>query len=144
MALQYAARTAFEHSPERGVKRRDDTRPAHPPALGLRRRPASTTRNIGHLAPSVTTPAGPQSPFGLAPRHLTIVERHAPWREDHAPEWTSVPVARLRYTAAGKSWTLYWRDRHLRFHHHDQLAPSQTIDDLLAELDRDPTCMLWG
>jgi hypothetical protein len=42
----------------------------------------------------------------LAPRHLTIIERRAPWREDPGPEWTSFPIARLRYTAADKSWTL--------------------------------------
>src|SRR6266576_6299521 len=50
----------------------------------------------------------------LAPRHLTIIEPRAPWREDLGPEWTSFPIARLRYTAADKSWTLYWRDRNLR------------------------------
>ena len=36
----------------------------------------------------------------VAPRHLTIIERRAPWREDFGPEWTSFPIARLRYTAA--------------------------------------------
>lgn len=46
----------------------------------------------------------------VAPRRLTIVERRAPWREDLGPEWTSFPIARRRYTAADKSWTLYWRD----------------------------------
>ena len=80
----------------------------------------------------------------IAPRHLTIVERRAPWREEFGPEWTSFPIARLRYTAADKSWTLYWRDRNLRFHLYDLLEPSHQIDDLLTELDRDPTCIFWG
>jgi Protein of unknown function (DUF3024) len=80
----------------------------------------------------------------VAPRHLTIVERRAPWREDLGPEWTSFPIARLRYTAASKSWTLYWRDRNLRFHLYDLLAPSNRVDDLLTEIDRDPTCIFWG
>ena len=57
----------------------------------------------------------------VAPRHLTIVERRAPWREDLGPEWTSCPIARLRYTTVDKSWTLYWRDRNLRFHLYDRL-----------------------
>ncbi|MFL6110051.1 MAG: hypothetical protein ACJ786_01660 [Catenulispora sp.] len=35
----------------------------------------------------------------VALRHLTIVERREPWREDLGPEWTSFPIARLRYTA---------------------------------------------
>ena len=60
----------------------------------------------------------------VAPRHLTIVERRAPWREDFGPEWTAFPIARLRYTAADKSWTLYWRDRNLRFHLYEPMAPS--------------------
>ena len=55
----------------------------------------------------------------IAARHLTIVERRAPWREDFGPQWSSLPVARLRYTVADKAWTLYWRDR-------------------------DPICVIWG
>jgi hypothetical protein len=80
----------------------------------------------------------------VAARHVTIMERRAPWRADLGPEWTSVPVARLRYAAATKSWTLYWRDRNLRFHSYDELAPSSRIDDLLAEIDRDPAGIFWG
>jgi hypothetical protein len=80
----------------------------------------------------------------VAPRHLTIVERRAPWREDFGPEWTSFPIARLRYTAADKTWTLYWRDRSLRFHTYEPLAPSHRVEDLLTEIDRDPTCIFWG
>jgi hypothetical protein len=60
------------------------------------------------------------------------------------PEWTSFPIARLRYTAADKSWTLYWRDRNLRFHLYDLHAPSTRVDDLLTEIDRDPTSIFWG
>jgi len=39
---------------------------------------------------------------------------------------------------------LYWRDRNLRFHRYDQLEPSPDIDDLLTEIDRDPTAIFWG
>jgi hypothetical protein len=80
----------------------------------------------------------------IAPRHLTIVERRIPWRADLGPEWTSFPIARLRYSAADQTWTLYWRDRNLRFHIYNQLAPSNQVEDLLTELDRDPTCIFWG
>jgi Protein of unknown function (DUF3024) len=80
----------------------------------------------------------------VAPRDLTIVERRAPRRDDYGPEWTSFPIARLRYTAVGKSWTLYWRDRNLRFHIYDLLAPSSRVDDLLAEIDRRTYLHLLG
>jgi hypothetical protein len=80
----------------------------------------------------------------IAPRHLTIVERRAPWREDYGPEWTSFPIARLRWTATTKTWTLYWRDRNLRFHHYDRIDPSTNLQTLLDEIDSDPTSIFWG
>ena len=80
----------------------------------------------------------------ISTRHLTIVECRPPWHEDTGPEWTRFPIARLRYTQATRTWTLYWRDRHLRFHRYDQLPPSPSIDDLLTEIDRDPTAIFWG
>jgi len=78
------------------------------------------------------------------PRHLTIVESRPPWREDIDEGRTRFPIARLRYTKAAKRWCLYWRDRHLRFHLYDRLAPSPRAEDLLEELDRDPTAIFWG
>ena len=54
------------------------------------------------------------------------------------------PIARPRYTQATRMWTLYWRDRNLRFHRYDQLEPSPDIDDLLTEIHRDPTAIFWG
>ena len=80
----------------------------------------------------------------VTPRHLTIIERRAPWREEFGPEWTSLPIARLRYTRTTNTWTLYWRDSNLRFHIYEPLAPSAHLDPLLAELDQDPTHIFWG
>jgi hypothetical protein len=37
-------------------------------------------------------------------------------------------------TKTTRSWSLYWRDRNLRFHVYDLLAPSPLVDDLLAEI----------
>jgi hypothetical protein len=37
---------------------------------------------------------------------VTIVERRAPWRDDGSA-WTTLPIARLRYSAADMSWTLF-------------------------------------
>ncbi|TSD93770.1 DUF3024 domain-containing protein [Skermania sp. ID1734] len=80
----------------------------------------------------------------VAARHLTIVERRAPWHQDFGPDWTSFPIARLRFTAATKTWTLYWRDRHLRFHLYDLHPASAHVEALLDEIERDPTCIFWG
>jgi Protein of unknown function (DUF3024) len=48
-------------------------------------------------------------------RHaVTLVERPALWRPEYRPEWTSSPVARLRWSVSRHEWTLYWRDRNHR------------------------------
>ena len=80
----------------------------------------------------------------VGPRSVTIVECRPPWRAGTGSEWTRFPIARLRYVKAASRWSLYWRDRHLRFHAYDRLAPSVHIDDLLQEIDRDPTAIFWG
>lgn len=79
-----------------------------------------------------------------APRGLTIVECRPPWREDLGPEWTRQPIARLAYVAKRSEWTLYWTDRNSKFHRYDMVEPTNAVTDLLAEIDRDPTCIFWG
>jgi hypothetical protein len=80
----------------------------------------------------------------VAERHLTIVECRAPWQPGSRSGWTRFPIARLRYTKATRLWSLYWRDRHLRFHEYDRAPATANIEELLAELDRDPTAVFWG
>ena len=80
----------------------------------------------------------------VADRHLTIVECRPPLRADMGAEWTRFPIARLRYVKTTGRWSLFWRDRNLRFHAYDLVAPTASIEELLAELDRDPTAIFWG
>jgi hypothetical protein len=71
----------------------------------------------------------------VAPRHLTICECLPPWRDDFGPDWTRFPIARLHYTKSSGLWTLYWRDRNLKYHRYDPLDPSPRVQDLLDYLD---------
>ena len=78
------------------------------------------------------------------PSAITIVERRAPWRPEYGPEWSRFPIARLRWSASTKRWTLSWRDRNLRFHRYDGVDPSPWVEPLLEEVDLDPTYIFWG
>jgi hypothetical protein len=80
----------------------------------------------------------------VAKRHVTIVECRPPWRADAGAGWTRFPIARLRYTQATRLWSLYWRDRNQRFHEYDGIPATENVEELLAELDRDPTAIFWG
>jgi hypothetical protein len=77
-------------------------------------------------------------------RQLTIYECRPPWRPDIGPEWTRMPIARLRYTKARRTWSLYWRDRNLRWHAYQHAAATGTVQTLLEEIERDPTGIFWG
>ena len=43
-----------------------------------------------------------------------------------------------------RALSLLWRDRDLRFHPYDRLAASPHVDEILQEIDRDPTRIFWG
>ncbi len=75
---------------------------------------------------------------------MTILECRPPWRDDFGPEWSRFPIARLRFTRVRKEWAIYWRDRNLKFHLYDLVAPTSNVEALLAEIDRDPTGIFFG
>ncbi len=87
------------------------------------------------------------SSFEESRQAVTIVECRPPWREDYGPEWTRMPIARLRYVESIRLWTLY-------YHRHTGTpvvgratrcsARPRRIDELLDEIDRDPICIFWG
>jgi hypothetical protein len=56
----------------------------------------------------------------------------------------AVPDRSIGYSKATRLWSLYWRDRNLKFHEYDRVPASASVDELLAEVDRDPTAIFWG
>ena len=80
----------------------------------------------------------------VADRAVTILECRPPWRPEYDSDWTRFPIARLRYVESRNRWSLYWRDRNLKFHEYDLADPTSDIQDLLDEIDRDPTSIFWG
>jgi hypothetical protein len=75
---------------------------------------------------------------------ITVLESRPPWDSLRSPDWTKLPIARLRYTRSTRVWTLYWSDRNLKFQRDDGVEPTPTIEELLDEIDADPTAIFWG
>jgi hypothetical protein len=75
-------------------------------------------------------------------KSVSIRERRPPW--DGSPgEWTSTPIAQLRYEGDGL-WTLFFADRNGEWVRFPELEPMQPVAVLIKELEEDSTCLFWG
>ncbi len=66
-------------------------------------------------------------------RFVDIVEVRPPW--DGIGEHTRFPIARLRYTKAFGQWSIYWRDRHLKFHAYKRKRATTNVQTLLDHIE---------
>ena len=41
----------------------------------------------------------------------------------------------MRFTKSTGVWTLYWPDRNTKYHRYEDLKPTPTIEQVLAEID---------
>jgi hypothetical protein len=78
--------------------------------------------------------------FQISRDKVTLIETRRYYRDPSI--WTENPVAQFRFD--NQKWTLHCMDRNSRWHLYDLLDPSADFDDLLKELDRDPTGIFWG
>jgi hypothetical protein len=74
---------------------------------------------------------------------VTVFDCRPPWDATHG-EWTRMNIAQLRYDPALGAWTLYWADRNSRWHRYDDLNPTSNVDELIIEIDQDPTSIFFG
>ncbi|MDQ1496342.1 MAG: hypothetical protein QOG69_2825 [Actinomycetota bacterium] len=82
--------------------------------------------------------------LAVHPRGLTTVECSLMPNLDGEVDWLRVPSARLSYSSGSGEWTLYSFDRNGKVHRYPDFEPSREIQDLLDEIEDDPTCIFWG
>ncbi|MCH7857748.1 MAG: DUF3024 domain-containing protein [Gemmatimonadetes bacterium] len=59
-------------------------------------------------------------------------------------EWVESVVAKFRFFVGRQEWALYWRNRNQLWKRYELIRPSRLFDDLLSEVDADPTRIFWG
>ena len=59
-------------------------------------------------------------------------------------EWTRMKIAQIRYEPETGLWRLYCADRNGRWHFYDDLEPTTQLEEVIDEIDDDPTCIFFG
>lgn len=80
--------------------------------------------------------------FRISGNNVTLIESR-PLHFDPT-RWSELKVAQFRYNNESQDWTLYCADRNDRWYMYMDINSSITIDDLINEVDEDPTCIFWG
>ena len=81
--------------------------------------------------------------FELAGNTYTIVEIR-PYLTAPTRGYMRLGLARLKYRPTKRAWTLMWSDRNERWHTYKGFEYVDTIDELIAEIQRDPTHIFFG
>lgn len=58
--------------------------------------------------------------------------------------FTEMEVARFAYSPTSGGWSLRWRDRHSRWHKYEGFENRPAFQELLEEVQRDPTGIFFG
>lgn len=77
---------------------------------------------------------------GIRGNAATIFEVRPSW--DGSPGETRSKVAQIRY--ADEVFVLYCSDRNSRWHEFTLFEPTKDLDDVLAEIAEDRTCIFFG
>ena len=75
---------------------------------------------------------------------VNILERRPPWRPDYGTGVVALTIARLRYDASKRLWTLYYHRHTGRWERYPLLDPVTPSTNLLTEIAEDPICAFWG
>jgi hypothetical protein len=80
--------------------------------------------------------------FKFRGNSVTLFEQRHPY---HSPtKWVEIVVAQFRYDQSTGLWSLYCADRNSRWHEYYEFEPCANFEELVQEVDEDPTYIFWG
>ena len=80
--------------------------------------------------------------YKIRGNNITLIESR-PFYKDNS-QWIDMKVAQIRFENNKKTFTLFWADRNEKWHLYDFIEPSTELENVLEEIDKDPTAIFWG
>jgi hypothetical protein len=80
--------------------------------------------------------------YEISGKTVTLLEKRPSY--DDPDTWVDIKVAQFRYDPADGEWTLYCADRNSKWQKYLDAEPCKDFEELLIEVDEDPTGIFWG
>lgn len=80
--------------------------------------------------------------YSVKGHEIVLAEKRPAFRS--LSEWIESPVAKFKYVASRRVWQLFCRDRNAKWRQYSPLYEAKKFDELLREVEQDPTCIFWG
>lgn len=82
--------------------------------------------------------------YKIRGNNITLIESRPLKWNDIKSEKVEMKIAQVRFENETKTLTLFCADRNDKWHLYDFIEPSTELEDLLKEIDEDPTGIFWG
>jgi len=80
--------------------------------------------------------------FSIRGNHVTLFEKRRYFKDPS--QWTKCKIAQFRYDSDGSKWSLYWWRHTGKWYKYLDIDAKNNLQDLLDEVDKDPTGIFWG
>ena len=80
--------------------------------------------------------------YEFGPSDVVLFEERPDFR--NPAEWLRHDIAKFRWVARRKQWELFCQFRDLKWRGYEPHPTAATFEELLAEVEADPTCIFWG
>ena len=94
------------------------------------------------LSPDPAVRAKLRVEYRIEGNTVILFESRPRWQ--HPTEWMEEPVAKFQYVASIDRWRLFCMRRDLKWHGYTPLPQADSVEDLVREVERDPTGIFWG
>ena len=80
--------------------------------------------------------------FRVTDQNFEIFEIRPRWDEPSIK--LEIPVAKGTYVKSKKIWELYWKRADMKWHRYEPFGESESLEEVLKEIDLDEHGCFWG
>ena len=80
--------------------------------------------------------------FSIMGNYVTLFEKRRYFKDP--TQWTERKIAQFRYDLNENKWKLFWWRHTGKWYKYEDTKPKNNLQNLVDEVDKDPTGIFWG